>query len=109
MSDVWKVFHDQGWDSLWYAHPGARYQMLGDRWFAGVWTGPEHDLICLKVCKTNKEADQWLSPASRTPEDAVRYAALKLEALLVGRFACHRCGFVGSWAGAPWTWCPHCS
>jgi len=49
------------------------------RWVCGVWTGPQRDLVCLKHCETNEEANEWLSPGGWTPEHAVRQAVAKIE------------------------------
>ncbi len=32
----------------------------------GMWTGPDHDLLCVKNCSTNEEAERYLSPPGRT-------------------------------------------
>lgn len=79
--DVWKVFHDAGFSDLWYAHPGPGSYLSarsGPRWHAGIWTGPERDLLCVKHCNTNAEAERWLSPGGWTPEEAVLAALEKL-------------------------------
>ena len=54
---------------------------FGPRWHVGVWTGPQLDLVCLKGCETNEEANVWLSPGGWTPEDAVQKAIEKLREL----------------------------
>lgn len=80
-----QVFHDAGFDTLWYAHPGGKeHNRFGARWHAGVWTGPENDLICVRrtVRSANRsqernEAELLLSPGADTPEEAVRAAVAK--------------------------------
>jgi len=86
---IWAKFHEAGFTDIWYAHPGPRpyahYQpsadgeckQYGPRWHAGVWTGPEHDLLCVQPCKTNEEAARYLSPGSWSPEGAVFLAIQK--------------------------------
>lgn len=32
----------------------------------GYWTGEQGDLLCVKECKTNKEAEKYLSPLCRS-------------------------------------------
>lgn len=81
-----ELFSDVGFDALWYT--GC--------WFAGTWTGPQHDLICVKTCRTNEEAEIWLSPEGKTPEEAARLAVAKRTKLAVGRRICHRCGSMGA-------------
>jgi hypothetical protein len=79
------ICHVMEWTDVWYAHPGPGTHAFWwgatkvrshacdrvvwntpGRWMVGVWTGPEMDLICLKRCETNKEANQWLSPNAPT-------------------------------------------
>jgi len=77
--DPWRLFHEAGWDQLWYANPGGDYRRSKTTpcWFAGTWTGPQRDLLCVKDCETNEEAERWLSPAGWTPEEAVELAIHK--------------------------------
>jgi hypothetical protein len=87
VSDLWAEFHAAGFTDIWYAHPGPHcykdYQLgrlmdhFGPRWHAGIWTGPEHDLVCVRACSTNKEANRYLSPGGWSPEEAVRCALAK--------------------------------
>lgn len=89
---VWAQFHAVGFTDIWYAHPGPRpyvefqqggsRERFGPRWHAGVWTGPNHDLICVKLCGTSEEAERSLSPGGWSPEEAVRLALQKREELL---------------------------
>ena len=86
LSDIklWKRFHEAGWDVLWYAAPppaSANFlsQNYGPRWHAGVRSGPDGDLICVKECATKDEAERWLSPSGWTPEEAVALALAKLD------------------------------
>lgn len=109
---IWKAFHEEGFGDLWYANPGGQYgrKNFGGRWHAGVFTGPQRDLICVKPCDTNEEANQWLSPEGWTPEQAAQLALEKRAKLAEGRQICHRCGFVGEpWSLAPWHFCGKCS
>lgn len=85
---VWKKFHDAGFTVLWYAHPGINNYYadidtiprarFGGRWHAGVDTGPDGDLICVKHCASKEEAEDWLSPGGYTPELAVDLALSKI-------------------------------
>lgn len=68
------IMHRMDWGDVWYAHPGVRgwwrdlwrYLRWDGRWMVGVWTGPQRDLICVRHCDTNEEAERWLSPGSHT-------------------------------------------
>lgn len=33
----------------------------------GFWTGEQNDLLCVKCCKTNEEAEEYLSPLHKNP------------------------------------------
>jgi hypothetical protein len=73
----WELFHDAGFDAIWYASgwPSWSYGHKGlRRFFAGTWTGPQLDLICVKECDTNEVANRWMSPEGKTPEDAIEFA-----------------------------------
>lgn len=90
--DLLSAFHDAEFTDIWYAHPGPRpyawYQdrelakRFGGRWFAGVFTGPQHDLICVKQCETNEEAERFLSPPGWSPQEAIQLALEKRRAML---------------------------
>ena len=67
--------HD--WDSIW--HP---YHTI---WFVGTWTGPDGDMLCLKRCDTQEEAERFMSPGSNTIESAIRMAMNKLQVLEEGK------------------------
>jgi hypothetical protein len=83
------ICHIMGWPDAWYAHPGTlglwpasrlRFsaQMLVDgRWHVGVWTGREGDLLCVKRCRTNREANRCLSPGAPTLALASLLALMK--------------------------------
>lgn len=89
--ELWAQFHEARFSDIWYAHPGphpymdyqqgGKRERFGPRWHAGVFTGPQHDLICVKPCETNEEAERFLSPGGWSPEEAVRLALQKREAL----------------------------
>jgi len=103
-TDPWKLFHDFSWADLWSPGRGS--------WLAGVWTGPQADLICLKKCDTNAEANEWLSPSGPVPKEAIRLAAEKRIGMAAGRSVCERCGAVG-WEPVPEKylmggWCTGC-
>jgi len=72
-----------GWDAVWFANPGFSIGSL--RWpglfHVGVWTGPQNDLICVRHAKTSEEAEELLSPCSRTVLGAAIKSALKLRAI----------------------------
>ena len=75
-----------GFTNIWYSNPwplgsSPNYDRPGQRWFAGVWTGPQNDMLCLKICPTNEEAETWLSPAGYDLRDAVELAIKRLEFL----------------------------
>jgi hypothetical protein len=77
--DWLQQFHDAGFTHLWYAHPGGtEHNRFGKRWHAGMWTGPDGDLICVRPCETSVEAERCLSPGADTPAAAVQ-AALELK------------------------------
>lgn len=57
-----EIMHRMGWTDVWYAHPGLL--ALNDRWHVGIFTGPQNDLICVKHCDTNEEAERYLSPGA---------------------------------------------
>ncbi len=70
--------HLMSWDSVWYANPGDfRWNLKHGRFHVGVWTGPQHDLICVRKCDTNKKADEFLSPGGRTILEATVKAIWK--------------------------------
>jgi len=82
--ELWRAFHDADFTDIWYAHPGPlnyRVEKYGPRWFAGIWTGPQRNLICVRECKTNEEAEECLSPAGWTPDEAVKLALEKWAAV----------------------------
>ncbi len=66
------ILHRSGWQHIWYAHPGnfgfralvrGRFGLLWPgRWMVGVWTGPQNDLLCVRHCRSNHEAEKYLSP-----------------------------------------------
>lgn len=69
------ICHRMGWTDIWYAHPGpwGLYRLITSfhlfwpgSWHAGVWTGPQNDLICVRRCSTNDEAEKYLSPPAPT-------------------------------------------
>ena len=43
---------------MWTAHGGQ----LSDTYGFGCWTGEQGDLLCVKKCSTNQEAEKFLSP-----------------------------------------------
>jgi len=83
-----------GWTDMWYANPFEKGTLLtndniglgtnfGPRWACGVWTGPQRDLVCLKECETNEEANIWLSPMGYTPKAAALKARKKIRSLQI--------------------------
>lgn len=67
-----------GWSDLaWTGPVPLRWYIKRPRWFVGVWTGPQHDLICVRHASTNEEAEALLSPAGWTPLHAALLAAKK--------------------------------
>lgn len=82
-------FHKAGFMDIWYAHPGPHAydyylelrEKFGGRWHAGVFTGPQHDLICVKQCETNEEAERYLSPGAHSIAEAIEAALAKREDL----------------------------
>lgn len=75
---IWRCFHDAHFDSLWASGGGP----CPNTWHAGVWTGPDRDLICVMRCSSRELADEALSPACETPEKAVA-AALEIRRRLL--------------------------
>lgn len=75
------IMHRFQWDTVWYAGMPSFWQSItnrrGGRFHVGQWTGPQLDLVCLKRCKTNEEAEKWLSPEGRTIFLATILAILK--------------------------------
>ena len=66
------------WQDVWflgYNHPAASWRKFTrrDSAYVGVWTGPQNDLICVRHCETNEEAERYLSPGGYT----ILHAALK--------------------------------
>jgi hypothetical protein len=111
--EVWKKFHDLGWTEIWYANPGGSYhnERFGPRFHAGVMTGQDYDLVCLKHCTSKEDAERWLSPEGWTPVEAVLLAIEKFEHLSKGKKVCQRCGFVGMWKTSEkphLDWCDNC-
>jgi len=73
------LMHVAGFDAIWYAHPG-KYSFFSDgRWHAGHWSGPDGDLVCVRMCATKEVAEKSLSPGSHTVVGAL------LKALVVRR------------------------
>lgn len=75
------IMHRFNWDAIWYAGMQTFRKSLfnnrGGRFHLGKWSGPQFDLLCLKRCKTNKEAEVWVSPGGRTILLAAVLAILK--------------------------------
>ena len=69
-----KLMHQYGFTTLWYAHPGPENFHWPERWHVGHWTGPDNDLVCVKLCRTKEEAERWLSPGGDNPFDALNKA-----------------------------------
>lgn len=85
------IMHRMGWTHAWYAHPGplslrwTREVLVRGRWMVGVWTGAHNDLLCVKQCTTDAEAETYLSPAAPTV----------LLACLAALWKSHRLGLSG--------------
>jgi len=73
------VMHKYNWTDIWYAHPGPWISPINlrKRYCVGIWTGRDNDLLCLKKCKTNPEAEIWLSPAGSLIITALIKAMIK--------------------------------
>lgn len=69
------IMHKIGWTDVWYAHPGPLGFPL-PRWHVGIWND---DLLCIKKVTTGEDAEQFLSPGSRTILGATIKAVLKKE------------------------------
>ena len=69
-----QVMKAYGWTDLWYIGDDL---LSRPSWLAGVWTGPDNDLICLQHCETNEEAEQYLSPAGWSIAEALHLAIEK--------------------------------
>jgi len=74
------LMHKIGFTDIWYAHPGAP-KTLGGRWHAGHWTGPDGDLICVKICLTKQESEYFLSPDANSILGAILKAWWKRHTL----------------------------
>jgi len=79
-----EIMHEMEWTTIFYFHPGMPYFDWPDNWAAGVWTGPQDDLLCVKPCETNEEAERWLSPCANSALDAVLLAQDKYRQLSAG-------------------------
>ena len=86
-----------GWDSIWDLSPldtsgpiAVREGRAKPKVGIGVWTGPQGDLLCLKSCVTNAEADLWLSPMRETHEQALKASVMQYTKLkrLMPKTAC---------------------
>ena len=74
------LMFENGFSTLVYFHPGEGHRDWADRWVAGILTGRDNDLICVKHCKTVEEGERWLSPGASDPLTAIESAiALKGE------------------------------
>lgn len=75
-----------GWRDIWYLGSN-RPEQYRHWWsfitekaaYVGVWTGPQLDLICVRECETNAEAEIWLSPEGWTIFDAALRSWFKLK------------------------------
>lgn len=77
------------WSDLWA--PGVedivRYGPRGRYFHVGVWTGPDGDLLCVRRCETNEEADRCLAPPGWNVFDAtLRSVAVRLALAVVDHF-----------------------
>lgn len=79
MMTLASVMYQWGFTDIWYAHPGPGNFGWKERWHTGIWTGPEGDLLCVKHCETNKEAEEYLSPGGAAPFDALQKAVALCE------------------------------
>ncbi len=72
------LMFENGFSTLVYFHPGEGHRDWADRWVAGILTGRDNDLICVRKCKTTQEAEKWLSPSASDIVSALEKAvALK--------------------------------
>lgn len=74
-----------GWNAVWFlGSNGLRRGLLRfigpATCYVGVWTGPALDLLCVKECETNQDAEMWLSPPGWTILHAAVLAWLKFNA-----------------------------
>lgn len=96
------IMERHGWDAVWFLgsnRPHPRWWQFArrDACYVGTWTGPDMDLICVRRCETDEEAEQWLSPGGRT----ILHAALRSWWRLRG----HRRGLF-CWLGSHRWWPP---
>ncbi len=61
-----------GWPDIW--HPDK------DSWFVGVWH-TNFDLLCVRRCETEEEAEKWLSPEGHSFLEAIDKAEKLLKTL----------------------------
>ena len=60
------IIHYMCWEAVWCVTDYPLYGPFHHGWFVGDWTGPDHDLICVRRCDTKEEAERCLSPIART-------------------------------------------
>ncbi len=74
------IMHLHGWHDAWFPLAGesSKHGFERNACYVGIWTGPQLDLICVKRCNTNEEANRFLSPPGRTMLDAAIRAAIVL-------------------------------
>ena len=57
-----------GWCDIWYP--------VKDHWYVGIWHN-NFDLLCVKWCTTEEEAEKYLSPMGKSLLDAIDKAEKK--------------------------------
>lgn len=76
------LMHRFVWPDIWYSGRQTFWKSLkGKRFHVGMWTGPDHDMLCLKRCYTNGEAKIYKSPGGRTITGALINAIYKISVL----------------------------
>lgn len=74
-----------GWDEIWVPtaddHPEPRLGrvrelFLARQYMVGVWTGPDADMLCVRRCSWQCDADRYRSPPGWTILDATLRSVL---------------------------------
>jgi hypothetical protein len=78
MEPTYKIFAKYGWSDIYYANPFLPNDDPQcdepNRWHVGVRTGPGNNVICVKQCTTEEEANKYRSPAGNSINEALTKA-----------------------------------
>lgn len=73
-----RLMQSLGWESVWAPDAGDRLLTRPRSYYVGTWTGPDHDLLCVRRCETSAEAERCLSPVGHS----ILFAAVRSLMLL---------------------------